>query len=383
MIAVKLPDARAAAARSAVGAGGSGLSRLLSSARFRAWASAFPLTRPIARRRAAALFDLCAGFVYSQVLSASVTLHLPEALLRAPGDAGEIGRAIGLPPEAAARLLDAAVSLRLARRRRRDGRYALGPLGAALIDNPGVLAMIAHHAMLYDDLRDPVALLRGGSDGGGTALARYWPYAAAADGVTERQVSPYSALMAASQAMVQGEILAAYDVRRHRCLLDVGGGDGGFLVAAAMRSEALRLVLFDLPPVAALARQRLEQAGLSARAQAVGGDFHHDRLPEGADLITLVRVLHDHDDAEAMALLRAARLALPPGGTLLIAEPMSGTRGAEASGDAYFGFYLLAMGSGRPRTPARIAAMLAEAGFAHCRSLPTRMPLVARLMLAR
>ena len=232
-----------------------------------------------------------------------------------------------------------------------------------------------------------MALLRGGSDGGsdggGTALARYWPYAAAADGVTERQVSPYSALMAASQAMVQGEILAAYDVRRHRCLLDVGGGDGGFLVAAAMRSEALRLVLFDLPPVAALARQRLEQAGLSARAQAVGGDFHHDRLPEGADLITLVRVLHDHDDAEAMALLRAARLALPPGGTLLIAEPMSGTRGAEASGDAYFGFYLLAMGSGRPRTPARIAAMLAEAGFAHCRSLPTRMPLVARLMLAR
>ena len=382
MTAVNLPDARAAA-RSIAGAGG-GLSRLLSSAGFRAWASAFPLTRPIARRRAAALFDLCAGFVYSQVLSASVTLRLPDALLRAPGDAAEIGRAIGLPTEAAARLLDAAVSLRLARRRRRDGRYALGPLGAALIDNPGVVAMIAHHAMLYDDLRDPVALLRGGGGRhvGGTALARYWPYAASADGVTERQASPYSALMAASQAMVQDEILAAYDVRRHRCLLDVGGGDGSFLVAAASRSEALRLVLFDLPPVASLARRRLERAGLSARARVVGGDFHGDRLPEDADLITLVRVLHDHDDAEAMALLRAVRLALPPGGALLVAEPMSGTRGAEASGDAYFGFYLLAMGSGRPRTPARIAEMLREAGFARCRTLPTRMPLVTRLMLA-
>ena len=47
---------------------------LLSSRRFQRFAAAFPLTRPIARRRAAALFDLCAGFVYSQVLVACVRL---------------------------------------------------------------------------------------------------------------------------------------------------------------------------------------------------------------------------------------------------------------------------------------------------------------------
>ncbi len=35
-----------------------------------AFAIRYPLTRPVARRRAAALFDLCAGFVYSQVLVA-------------------------------------------------------------------------------------------------------------------------------------------------------------------------------------------------------------------------------------------------------------------------------------------------------------------------
>ena len=44
--------------------------------------------------------------------------------------------------------------------------------------------------------------------------------------------------------------------------------------------------------------------------------------------------------------------ALPADGTLLLAEPMAGSRGAEPVGDAYFGFYLLAMGSGRPRTRA-------------------------------
>ena len=354
-----------------------GLQRLLASARFRSLATAFPLTRPIARRRAAALFDLCAGFVYSQVLSASVALHLPEALLHAPGNAAEIGQRIGLPAEAADRLLAAAVALRIARRRRRDGRYALGPLGAALIDNPGVVAMIAHHDMLYDDLRDPVALLRG--ERRETALRQYWSYSPDAEG---SRSGPYSALMAASQAMVRDELLAAYDVGRHRCLLDVGGGDGSFLISAARRSPTTRLVLFDLPAVADLARRKFDQAGLSARAQAVGGDFHHDPLPDDADLITLVRVLHDHDDDAAMALLRAARKALKPDGAMLIAEPMAGTRGAEPSGDAYFGFYLMAMGSGRPRTPARIRTMLQEAGFGQSRLLPTRTPLVARLILA-
>ena len=60
---------------------------LLSSRRFQRWAAAFPLTRPIARRRAADLFDLCAGFVYSQVLFACVRLHLFEQLNAAPATA--------------------------------------------------------------------------------------------------------------------------------------------------------------------------------------------------------------------------------------------------------------------------------------------------------
>ena len=40
--------------------------RLLGDARFQRAAAAFPLTRPLARRRARDLFDLMAGFVYSR-----------------------------------------------------------------------------------------------------------------------------------------------------------------------------------------------------------------------------------------------------------------------------------------------------------------------------
>ena len=48
--------------------------RVISNPRFQRWAAASPLTRFIARRQARALFDLCAGFVYSQVLAAFVQL---------------------------------------------------------------------------------------------------------------------------------------------------------------------------------------------------------------------------------------------------------------------------------------------------------------------
>ena len=134
--------------------------RLLASPRFQLWASSFPLTRPIARRRAQDLFDLCAGFVYSQVLQACVRLKLFDALLDGPRTLEQLGTQLSLSPQASTSLFEAAVALGLLERRR-DGRFGLGVLGAALIGNPAVTAMIEHHPLLYADLRDPVALLRG------------------------------------------------------------------------------------------------------------------------------------------------------------------------------------------------------------------------------
>ena len=134
--------------------------RLVASHRFQRWAAGFWLTRPIARRRASELFDLVAGFVYTQVLAACVRLDLFEHLSRSgPQTVDELARRGGLSVRAMQRLLDAAVSIRLLERRSAE-RYGLGPLGAPMVGNDGLKAMIEHHAALYADLRDPVALLR-------------------------------------------------------------------------------------------------------------------------------------------------------------------------------------------------------------------------------
>ncbi len=351
--------------------------RLLASPAFQAWAVRNPLTRPIANRRARALFDLCAGFVYSQVLASCVRLRVFDVLAEGPHAVDRLAGRLSLPPAAVARLMTAATALRLTERRP-DGRYGLGVLGAAMQGNPGVAAMVEHHSALYADLRDPVGLLRGEQPD--TALGRLWPYAKS-EPAGAADVADYSALMAASQPLVAADILAAYRFGRHRCLLDLGGGDGMFLSQVAAAAPSLQLMLFDLPAVAERARARFAAAGLSGRVAAFGGDFRTGPLPAGADIISLVRVIHDHDDDTAMAILRTARQALPAGGTLLLAEPMAGTAGAETVG-AYFEFYLLAMGSGRPRTAAELTAMLQQAGFTTVSPLPTRRPMLVRVLAA-
>jgi demethylspheroidene O-methyltransferase len=355
--------------------------RVLSDPGFQRWAARFPLTRLIARRRATALFDLCAGFVYSQVLYACVKLGVFEALAADPLTVAELAPRLSLSQDATRRVLDAATSLRLVERRGSD-RYGLGIHGASLLGNSAVAAMIEHHTLLYRDLVDPVALLRGGARD--TELARFWSYAGrGATTSNEADVADYSDLMAGSLSLLAQDILEAYPVAEHRCLLDVAGGEGAFLEAAAAYAPHLKLVLFDLPPVAERARQRFARAGLSSRASAVGGDMLRDPLPAGADLAALVRVVHDHDDPQALEILRSVRHALAPGGVLILAEPMARTHGAEPSGEAYFGFYLLAMGQGRPRTIEELCALAAKAGFEHVRTVATRRPMLCRLLVAR
>lgn len=358
--------------------------RLLMSPRFQRAAAAFLPTRPLARREASRMFDLVAGFVYSQVLLACVRAGVLERLAAGPQPHARVVEGLGLEPGPARTLLQAAAALELVEAR--GGDWGLGPRGAALLGNPGVLAMIEHHAVLYRDLEDPLAMLR--APRGSTALSRYWPYAVGAPGEAvgagaEAGTGAYTRLMAASQGLVADEILDAYPVARHRCVLDVGGGDGSFLRAVARRAPQAALMLADLPPVVEQARAAFAAAGLGARVALHGGDFRRDPLPRGADLLTLVRVLHDHDDDVVAPLLRKAHDALAPGGTLLVAEPLADTPGARRMGDVYFGMYLWAMGSGRPRTGAELARMLREAGFESPRRRPTRVPLQTSVLVAR
>jgi demethylspheroidene O-methyltransferase len=344
---------------------------LVGSARFQQFANRFWPLRFIARRKAAALFGTVSGFIHSQILFACVESGLLKLLEQGPASVREISQHTGIAESQLARLLDGAMALRLVARDK-QGRWWLDDAGAVVAGNAGITAMIRHHAMLYRDLADPLALLK--DETAPTQTQEFWRYVRGPD-VSPADASRYSALMTASQDMLIEEVLACHSFAGARTLMDVGGGEGAFLRAAGAKYPHLKLWLFDLPGVTDSARQE--------RIQRFGGDFFETPLPAGADCITLMRVVCDHEDARVVKLLTNIRRALAPGGALLIGEPMAGG-GTEASlASAYFSFYFLAMRSGRCRTPEQIIALLNEAGFTKTRLISTRAPLAASLIQAR
>ena len=350
--------------------------RLAGSRRFHRFAARVPVLRWFARREGEALFDLVSGFCQSQMLFALVRLGVLADLQTRPRKLAEVAQATDLPAERARLLLRAGQAMKLCRPV--AGRWRLTPRGAALLSVPGLAGMIAHHDVLYRDLADPVAFLRGDTD---PELARFWPYVFGAEAAADPDVARrYSALMADSMALVAEDTLATGALKGVRHLMDVGGGTGAFLVAAL--SHVPRATLFDLPAVVAGARPRFEAAGLSDRVRIAAGSFTDDPLPTGSDAISLVRILYDHDDATVAGLLAKCHAALPAGGRLIVSEPMLGEPDPQVAGDIYFALYCLAMRTGKARSPAEIAAQLRNAGFARVHRHPSRRPFVTSVLTA-
>ena len=334
------------------------LDRLIAAPRFQSLAARLPLARGFARRDGAEIFDILQGFVVSQVLSALVDLGLLRRLFEAPARVGQLALGLHIPAERLEVLLRAGVALRLLKQQR-DGRYALARRGAAILGVPGLEQMIRHNRAFYTDMADPETLLRGK---GTTELAQFWPYVYGA-GVEQVAAGRYSDLMAQSQVLVAEDTLRQGPLRGISVLMDVGGGSGAFLEAALRRSSGLSAMLVDLPEVIPAARDRFDHGNLQGRVTFWPQSFRDGALPGGADAVSLVRVLYDHDDATVEALLARVFDALPPGGRLILSEPMSGGARPDRATDVYFAFYTMAMGTGRVRSAERLGALCRAAGF--------------------
>jgi hypothetical protein len=123
--------------------------------------------------------------------------------------------------------------------------------------------------------------------------------------------------MACFSGMENGPIAAAYRFSPESCVVDVGGGQGGFLAEVLKTDSSLHGILFDRPSVVQTP-QALDDAGVRDRCQVIGGDF--DALPAGGDSYVLKRVLHDWDDPTRIELLRRCREVVPSQGLLLVID---------------------------------------------------------------
>jgi 2-polyprenyl-3-methyl-5-hydroxy-6-metoxy-1,4-benzoquinol methylase len=146
-------------------------------------------------------------------------------------------------------------------------------------------------------------------------------------GHEERQVAVARAI---------GEVL---DLNPRMSALDVGGGTGRLSILLADRVGSAT-VTDPSAGMVDVARQRIEEAGLSDRLRAVRADLTTDRLAGSYDVVWSSLALHHVPDLDA--LLRSVAALLVDGGRLAIAdldEDSDGAFHAEvADFDGHHGF---------------------------------------------
>ena len=319
-----------------------------------------------------ALLQAIVDYPSAQVVHAAARLGLADLLADGPRSVDDLAAATGTHAPSLARLVRALAALG-ALAEVGGGRVELTPLGAPLrSDVPG-------------SVRDAVLFLAGEwywrAWGGLLHSVRTGePAFPAVHGTTAwdyrarhpEEGAIFDAAMTGISGMAADAVARSYDFSRIGVLADVGGGHGELLAAILAAHPSMRGILFDQPQVVAGARRLLERAGVADRCEVVGGSFF-EAVPGGADAYLLKSVIHDWDDPEAAAILRACRAAVGDKGRLLVVERVVGPPN-EPDPAKFSDLNMLVELGGRERTAEEYRDLLAGAGFRLVGVTPTGSP---------
>lgn len=151
--------------------------------------------------------------------------------------------------------------------------------------------------------------------------------------------------------------------------VDLGASTGLLSKFAVTKYPNLKSIAFDLPQVAAVTRECVENWQLSHRIEVVPGSFFTDPLPRG-DLITLGLILHDWNLEKKLDILRRAYEALSPGGALVVIENLiDDERRENAFGLLMSLNMLIEFGDGFDYSFEEFSSWCSQIGFKRCEKM--------------
>jgi len=306
---------------------------------------------------AAKLMGFMAGYQPAMVLATAMDLELFDQLAAGSCSAEELAHRVGLDPRATRIVLDALAGQGLLEKS--EGNYtvpaALIPLLAS--GEPGSMrAMARHHAAMMRRWATLPRVTRGEE-----APPIPCPSVRGEEADHEAFIEAMDNI---SRRTAPG-LLAALDVPPFDCLLDVGGASGTWTIEWLRKQPGARAILFDLPPVIPMARERLTAEGILDRVELIEGDYLKDALPGGADLAWVSAIVHQQGREENRALFRRVFDALAPGGRILVRDIVLDPNRASPPYGALFAINMLvSTGSGDCFTFEELQHDLYSAGFA-------------------
>jgi hypothetical protein len=317
------------------------------------------------------IMRVAAGFMAAQHLFAAAEVGLFEALADGPATIDEIAARTGLPAKTARIATDAMAALGLVTRDS-GGAYANSPAAGAFLAGrtPADLRpfLTFWQRLTYPAWEKlPDAIRSGG--GGGMSL----------DDPADNDV--FSAGVEAITAGAAMALARVPELARAERLLDIGGGTGSFLAAALAAQSQLEGTLVELPPVAAIARRKLDG---EPRAEVIDADVFGEPLPEGHDVLLLANVVHLFGRDRNRDLLRRVRHAAPDGATMLLVDFWTDPSHTEPALAALLaGEFLLVTGEGDVYSVEEMAELLAETGWDFVEARPLAGPQTLIVAAAR
>jgi ubiquinone/menaquinone biosynthesis C-methylase UbiE len=171
-------------------------------------------------------------------------------------------------------------------------------------------------------------------------------------------------------------IVPSLDLSGRKRLLDIGGGPGTYSVLIARANPEISCTVLDLPAVAAIASELIQQQQMSERVRTLPGDYRTASFPGGNDAIIIFGVLHQESEESVRDILRRAYSALAPNGVIYIMDMMTDrTRTAPAFSALFAINMALTAEHGWVFSDADLKSWMEEAGFTDFSVTPVPPPM--------
>ena len=156
----------------------------------------------------------------------------------------------------------------------------------------------------------------------------------------------------------------------YRTFVDVGTAQGDLATQIALANQHVRGTGFDLPEVAPIFEEYVQNAGIADRLTFEPGSFFERDLPK-ADVVLMGHILHDWDLPTKKMLVKKAFDAVPSGGALVVYEAIiDDDRSKNAFGLMMSLNMLIETPGGFDYTGADCEGWMREAGFKTTRVEP-------------
>lgn len=254
------------------------------------------------------------GFWVTQTLAVAVELDVFTLVSKGVNTVEDVAAQLAAKARPVEMLLNALVALELLEKRGQKYRNTAVSEAFLVAGSPGyygdlIAMMTKRNYVTWGNLKESVLANKGQVDSVEKAFQNDPDF-----------VALFTRAMHCNAMAPAPALVSAVDFSGTRRFLDLGGGSGAYSITLAKKYPNVEAIVYDTPSVCSIARQYIDQSGVSAQVTTMGGNILKDDIPAEVDDVLISHVLHAYSPRNCVRILKRAFAALVEGGRALVVE---------------------------------------------------------------